>query len=207
MLGGAAGREQSSRTGMNRQMADFNIQGRPVNSSYKLNNQAQMQQVIPTTFQQQMAQCDLQSVDDNRSEYSVRTHSQFGQTSSYFSMQNGHNAGVSQANFPQTQHSPMNGVHNRAQQNTLEHYMEKAQKQRMCSPCRSPGRFRSTRSGSQQRQMQEACVKCDILNSDHSTSNFSAVTNAPVRQGTHLATAVSHHSLMSEVGLMQQAEM
>ena len=55
--------------------------------------------------------------------------------------------------------------------------------------------------------MQEGCVKCGILNSAHSTSNFSAVTGAPVAQGTYLATAVSHHSLMSEVGLMQQAEM
>ena len=49
-------------------------------------------------------------------------------------------------------------------------------------------------------------MKCDILNSSHSTSNFSAVTGAPVTQGTHMATAVSHRSLMSEAGLMQQAE-
>ena len=55
--------------------------------------------------------------------------------------------------------------------------------------------------------MQEACVKCDILNSSHSTSNFSAVTGAPVNGGLQMATAVSHRSMMSEVGLMQQAEM
>ena len=35
---------------------------------------------------QQMPLCDLQSVDDNRSEFSVRTHSQFGtQSAGYFS--------------------------------------------------------------------------------------------------------------------------
>ena len=74
-------------------------------------------------------QCELnQMTDDNRSEYSVRTHSQFGQTSSYFSMQNAQQPGASVAHFGQ--HSPMSQaaqLHNRAQQNTLEHYMEKAQ--------------------------------------------------------------------------------
>ena len=55
--------------------------------------------------------------------------------------------------------------------------------------------------------MQEACIKTDILNSAHSTSNFSAVTGAPVSQGVIMATTVSHRSLMSEAGLMQQAEM
>ena len=55
--------------------------------------------------------------------------------------------------------------------------------------------------------MQEACVKCDILNNSASTSNFSAVTGAPINAGVHLATTVSHRSLMSEAGLMWQAEM
>lgn len=70
---------------MNRQMADFNISGGPVKSSYRLQQQ-QTSNVIP--FAQQMAQCELQSLADDRSEMSVRTHSQFGQTSSYFSTQN-----------------------------------------------------------------------------------------------------------------------
>jgi len=54
-----------------------------------------------------MAQCEL---DDNRSEYSVRTHSQFGQTSSYFSA-----AVPSRGNLHS--HSPMSQVirHNRDQ--------------------------------------------------------------------------------------------
>ena len=33
---GAAGQDLSNRKGMNRQMADFNIGGRPVNNSYRL---------------------------------------------------------------------------------------------------------------------------------------------------------------------------
>ena len=55
--------------------------------------------------------------------------------------------------------------------------------------------------------MQESCIKCDILNSAHSTSNFSAVTGAPVGQNYLLGTAVSHRSLVSDVSGMQQAEM
>ena len=54
--------------------------------------------------------------------------------------------------------------------------------------------------------MQESCVKCDILNSDHSTSNFSAVTGAPVGQNYVMATAVSQRSLVSDVSGMQPAE-
>ena len=50
-------------------------------------------------------------------------------------------------------------------------------------------------------------MKCDILNSAHSTSNFSMITGAPVGQNYALATAVSHRSLASDVSTMQQAEM
>ena len=55
--------------------------------------------------------------------------------------------------------------------------------------------------------MQEACVKCDILNSAHSTPNFSYVTGAQVGQNHIMATAISQRSLVSDASSMQPAEM
>ena len=55
--------------------------------------------------------------------------------------------------------------------------------------------------------MHEACIKTDILNSAHSTSNFSGVTGAAPGQNYLLATAVSQRSLVSDVSNMQAAEM
>ena len=55
--------------------------------------------------------------------------------------------------------------------------------------------------------MQEACVERDILNSAHSTSNFSGVTGAPAGQNYLLSTVVSQRSLVSDVSNMQAAEM
>ena len=67
VVNGAAGQDLSQRKGLNRQMADFNIQSKPVQNVQRLNQGAS--QVIP------VAQCELKQFDDNRSEYSVRTHS------------------------------------------------------------------------------------------------------------------------------------
>lgn len=110
----AAGQDLSQRPGLNRQMADFNISSKPVQNKQKLGPGAS--QVIP------MAQCEMQHLDDNRSEYSVRTHSQFGQTSSYFS------GAVPSRGHHGHQHSPMSQiVHNRDQQIGLDHYNLKVQ--------------------------------------------------------------------------------
>ena len=54
--------------------------------------------MMPPQPQSELNQ-QVAAIDDNRSEYSVRTHSQFGQTSSYFSMHNGQHPGASVAHF------------------------------------------------------------------------------------------------------------
>ena len=127
----------SHRKNLNRQMADFNMVPRPANQT----KAPQQTGVVPM---HPVPTCELHQYDDNRSEYSVRTHSQFGTGSNYFS--------ASQPAYALPLPSPMShAVHNRDQQVILERYLEKAQKHRSRSPCKSPGRERSIRSGSQQR--------------------------------------------------------
>lgn len=128
VFGNAAGQDLTNRPNMNRQMADFNINSKPTNNTYRLQQLHQHDKVVPVAAQ---SQCELhpQVADDNRSEYSVRTHSQFGQQSAYFS--NYQPAGYGNPAAFATQHSPLShaGVvqNRREQQATLERYNEKAQ--------------------------------------------------------------------------------
>ena len=74
IFGSAAGQDLSQRKGMNRQMADFNISAKVVGNNFKV----QQSGIVPFQATNLAPQCELHPLDDNRSEYSVRTHSHFG---------------------------------------------------------------------------------------------------------------------------------